>query len=86
MAKRKAFKCVLCGCAVKGITVHDFKFDAQRTDVDWQLCPKDAIGWLLRRLTPYQVLKIRKLAGGETFHTHSDFYNNNGKSLQPVLG
>jgi hypothetical protein len=81
---RKGFNCVLCGCGVKGITVHDFKLDKKRTEVDWQLCPNHALLWVLRRLTPEQVLKVRKLAGGDTFATHGDFYDHVGNSVQPV--
>lgn len=81
---KKEFKCVLCGCDIKGITVHDFKFDDERTEVDWQLCPNHAIFWMLRRLSPEQVQKIRELAGGDTFHTHGDFYDKEGNSIQPV--
>lgn len=80
----KKFKCVLCGCGVKGITVHDFKMDKDRTEVSWMLCPNHAIIWMLRRLTPEQVKEIRKLAEGDTFHTHGDFYDEEGRSVQPV--
>ena len=81
---KKKFECVLCGCDVKGVTIHDFKFDKARTDVDWQLCPNHGLTWALRRLTPEQVKRVRELAGGETFHTHGDFYDEAGRSLQPV--
>lgn len=82
--KREKFECVLCGCEVKGITVHDFKFNASRTEVDWQLCPNHAIIWMMRRLQPDQVKKIRELAGCDTFATHGDFYDEAGNSVQPV--
>ena len=82
--KKKKFECVLCGCETKGITVHDFKFDKARTDVDWQLCPNHSLTWLLRRLEPEQVEKVRSIAGCETFHTHGDFYDAEGYSVQPV--
>jgi len=83
---RKGFRCVLCGCEVKGITVHDFKMDKKRTEVDWQLCPNHAFPWVSRRLTPGQVRELRKMAEGDTFHTHGDFYDELGRSVQPVGG
>lgn len=84
LKKGKKFGCVLCGCEVKGVTVHDFKMDEKRTEVDWQLCPNHALLWMLRRLAPSQVKMVREKAGGDTFHTHGDFYDKDGKSVQPV--
>lgn len=80
----KKFKCVLCGSEVKGITVHDFKMSKGRTGIDWQLCPNHAIKWILRELSDLDVKLIRTLAGGDTYHTHDDFYDTNGISLQPI--
>ena len=81
----KKFKCVLCGCNEKGITVHDFKMgnNPGHGDIDWQLCPNCSHRWIRRHLTPDEVLKVRKLAKGDTFHTHDDFYDESGESLQP---
>ena len=85
MKDAKKFSCALCGCEVEGITVHDFKMNKARTRVDWQLCPNHSLPWMLRRLTHAQVGMIRKIAGGETFHTHGDFYDEAGNSVQPVM-
>lgn len=75
--------CVLCGspsCA----TLHDFKFDKKHTDIDWPVCRKHLDSWIKRHLLPEEVLKIRKLAGCDTFDTHDDFYDQEGNSIQPV--
>ena len=75
----RRFDCVLCGSLVPGVTIHDFKMNAKRTEVSWMLCPNHAAIWIMHRLTPDQVLRLRKLAGGDTFHTHEDFYNEKGE-------
>jgi hypothetical protein len=75
-------RCHLCSSVMKGITVHDFMMGKGRSEIDWQLCPNHALVWVMRQLEPSDVLKIRSLAGGDTFHTH--FYDEAGNSLQPI--
>jgi len=82
----REFKCALCGCGIRGVTAHDFKMDKARTRLSWDLCPNHALPWMMRRLMPAQVREIRRQAGGETFHTHGDFYDGKGRSVQPVSG
>ncbi len=81
--KKQTRKCVLCGEEVVDATIHDFMLDYTRRELDWDLCPNDLIRWVGRRLTPVEVKKLRKLAGGDTFHTNSDFYDEDGNTLQP---
>ncbi len=84
MSKKKlGRKCVLCGAEVVDATIHDVLMEDTSRELDWDLCPNDLIRWVGRRLTPVEVKRLRKLAGGETFHTHSDFYDEDGNTLQP---
>lgn len=78
--------CVLCGSPILGATIHDFKFDEKRTNIDWPVCPNHLATWVVRRLTPVEVKMLRQIAGCETFATHEDFYDEDGNSVQPMLG
>lgn len=76
--------CVLCGTEVLGATFHDFKFDEARTLIDWPVCPNHVVPFATRNLAPCHVLRLREIAGGDTFLTHGDFYDERGNSLQPI--
>ena len=78
-------KCALCSSVMKCITVHDFMMDKDKGKIDWQLCPNHALIWMMRCLEPADVLKIRSLAGGVTFHTHEDFYGKEGDDILESL-
>ena len=76
--------CVLCDAQVRGATFYDFKFNKERTQLSWDMCPNHTIRCAMRMLSNSDVLLLRNLAGGETFITHDDFYDENGESLQPI--
>ena len=79
--------CVECGERVEGCTVHDFKFDEQRTRIEWHFCPNCSVGLAVRllrhALRPDEVKLLWERAGMETFMTHDDFYDEEGNALQP---
>lgn len=83
--KKTVVPCVGCGNhEVAGITAHDFRFDADRTEIDWAFCPNCMLAFALRRLAPRVVRRMRQVAGCGTFYTHDDFYDEEGVSIQPV--
>lgn len=79
-----------CLCSANGIansavaTVHDFKFNEARTDVQWHVCEIHARTFERLNLHPNDVKALTKIAGvRETFMTHSDFYDEDGNAVQP---
>lgn len=78
MELREVGECRLCDCAAVA-TIHDFKFDDERTRVTYSVCGKHADAFINRRLA--------KASGCMTFLTHDDFYDQeSGEALQPTLG
>lgn len=74
--------CVLCGkpsCAIE----HDFKFDEERTRIDYHLCRKHFIDNQRLRLDKKSYFKIKEFAQGITFRIHDDFYTEKGRPVQP---
>ena len=78
----------LCDCcqksAPKGATFHDFELQSGR-ELDWCLCPNCTILCACRALPAKCVLQWRNVAGS-TFITHADYYDKDGRALQPVIG
>ncbi len=76
------FECRICGEQIPGATIHDFMMEDSSKKVDWQVCPNHFAAVAFRKLDPQAVLKLRYLHGGDTFHTHNDFYDVNGDLAQ----
>lgn len=82
------FSCCICGESLEGITIHDFRFDENRTRIDWQFCPNHSILVGLRTiqhaLRPDEWAFFMSRAGMTTFMLHDDFYDEDGRALQPM--
>lgn len=74
--------CVFCGSPTSA-TIHDFKFDEERTRVDYEVCANHLVLLALCHLPKADVQKLRGLVDGEVFYTHGDFYDEDGEALQP---
>lgn len=76
--------CCLCdeggenACA----TIHDFKFDDDRTEMEWKVCGVHARAFIRHTLKPADVKTLIAVAGCQTFLTHDDFYDEDGNALQ----
>lgn len=79
---RDNHKCLLCENNVAA-TIHDFRFDEEHTQLDYDVCANHLTMLALLCLEPASVLKLRKLAKGDVFWSHDDFYDEDGNALQP---
>ena len=79
-------KCVICNHDSIGATFHDFKFDKDGTPIHWALCRNCTVLMANLSLESWMVKKLWGIAGGETFLTHYDFYDEDGNALQPSGG
>ena len=77
--------CDSCGNGQHACTVHDFKMTPDHTPIEWGLCANCAVYWANLCLPPKTILKFRKMACGETYLTHDDFYDENGYAIQPRM-
>lgn len=78
--------CTQCGFdEVAGITVHDFKFNKEHDRIDWPFCPNCAFPYVMRNLNPDTIVRMGEIAGGDTFATHGDFYDEEGYAVQPAI-
>lgn len=78
-------ECVVCGVKIAGITLYDFKLDEERTRLTWDFCPNHAILAVGHCLPSGVVMRMREIAGCETFATHDDFYDEVGNAVQPKI-
>jgi hypothetical protein len=76
------FECRICGENIEGATIHDFMMDDPKKRVDWQVCPNHFAAVAFHQLDPQAVQKLRHLHGGDTYHTHDDFYDEEGQTVQ----
>lgn len=80
--------CCICESGVTGCTVYDFRMDDARTEIEWHFCRNcsltHAVPLIRCALNREQFRAMVKMAGGLTFLTHEDFYNEKGRALQPM--
>jgi hypothetical protein len=81
----KTKNCVICGSTVCGAIIPDFKFDNEKTEINWVFCRNCSITWavklILCNLNNNQYKKLFSIHG-MTFLLHDDFYDEDGNALQ----
>jgi hypothetical protein len=78
-------RCLLCDSQKVAALIHDFKFDEERTHVEYSVCLYHCKRLIRKNLKPADVLKMRAHFGIDTFQIHDDFYDEKGNALQPKI-